>query len=124
MKKNILLIISVFAILAGTFSCKKNNVNKPTYVNITATIKVNQSYQYDLGGFGDEEGASITKQANHFTTSKIEREINTGKIVYYYTPVINYTDTDEVELKSIRGSNGSSVGNNIIITTIKITVTN
>ncbi len=105
-------------------SCKKDTTNDPVTQTITETIRVNQSYQFDLGSFGDEEGASISKQANHFSISSVDREVNTGKVIYKYTPATNFVGTDEVEIKSARGSNGSSPNNKIILTTMKFTVTN
>ena len=51
-------------------------------------------------------------------------DLNTGKIIYTYTPTTNFVGKDEVQLKSSRGSDGSSANNKIILTTIKFTITN
>ena len=117
-------ILTMFLITLFTLSCKKELVNAPQIQTITANIKMNQAYEFDLGNFGDEEGATITKQAGYFTTSLVYRESNTGKITYKYTPANNFVGVDEVKIKSVRGSSGASVGDKIINTTIKITVTN
>ena len=117
-----------FTILFGiTFllqSCKKESTTESTTQTITQTIRANQSYQFDLGNFGDEEGASISKQAANYSISSVDREINTGKVVYKYVPATNFVGTDEVEIKSARGSDGASPNNKIVYTTIKFTITN
>jgi hypothetical protein len=87
------------------------------------SIKSNQTYQYDLGSFGDEEGASISRQASHFQVSKTER-VNYVKIIYTFTPTQNYVGTDEVELKAERGSDGASPNKDITIFVIKFKITN
>ncbi len=113
----------LFSLGLSIQSCKKNNTVEPERISINTTIRLNNSYEYDLGAFGDEEGATITKQASHFSVSALER-LSTGAIFYNYTPTTNFVGTDEVEIKSARGSNGASANNKIILTTIKITVTN
>lgn len=112
-------------ILAGMIfliqSCKKETIIEATTDTITQTLKVNQSYQFDLGNFGDEEGALISKQATHFLISWVDRDIN-GKIIYKYVPATNYVGEDEIEIKSARGSDGTSANNKIVYTTIKFTI--
>lgn len=108
-------------------SCEKNSPTEENGVTnqiINKTISKNQTFQYDLGNFGDEEGASITKQANHFSTSELVRNINTVKIIYNYTPTLDFVGTDEIQIRSARGSNGASPNNLIVNTTIKLTITN
>ena len=123
--RKIFYVICVFSI-ALSMSCEKNSPTEESGTTnqiITQTISKNQSYQYDLGNFGDEEGVSITKQANHFSQSELVRDINTAKIIYNYTPNIDFIGTDEVVIKSEKGSNGASPNNVIVNTTIKLTIT-
>lgn len=118
-------VICIFSI-GLSVSCDKNSPTAESGITnqiITKTISKNQSYQYDLGNFGHEEGASITKQVNHFSTSELVRNINTAKIIYNYTPNIDFIGIDEIEIKSERGSNGASPNNLIVNTTIKLTIT-
>jgi hypothetical protein len=124
MKKIIALLTIVIALTTATPSCTKKSNTDVSSQNISQTIKANQAFEYDLGNFGDEEGATISKQATHFFISSPDRQLNTGKIIYTYQPVIGFTGTDEVELKSARGSNGADPNNKIIYTTIKFTVIN
>ena len=90
---------------------------------INQTLSANQSYQFDLGNFGDEEGASISKQATNFSISSVNKDINTGKAIYKYVPATNFIGKDVVEIKSARGSNGACANNKLINTTIKFTIT-
>jgi len=121
MKRTILILTIIFCILTITQSCKKDKSNK----TIHATINANGTYQYDLGNFGDEEGARISRQATHFQVSKIEIDtINYSKYIYTYIPTQNYIGTDEVELTSEKGSDGSGPNTEITITIIKLTISN
>lgn len=124
MKKNSCILIVLFILAIVTQSCKKNSTIYTASDTIHAAIKVNQSYQYDLGGFGIEEGAQISKQATYFLISTIGRSTNTPNIIYRYVPAINFVGTDEVELQSSKGSNGSGANNKVAYTTIKFTITN
>lgn len=124
MKKIVLFYIILIGLTTFTQSCKKSTDSNPVTLQIIETIKANEIYQFDLGYFGREEAASISIQAKHFSESSIDREINSGKVIYKYLPAINYAGTDEVSLKSARGSDGASPNNKIIITTIKFVVIN
>jgi hypothetical protein len=121
MKKTFIILTISLNILTCTQSCKKDKIENPNTKTIYATIKSNETYQYNLGYFGVEEGASISRQPIHFLESKIER--NSSEIIYTYIPTLNYVGKEEIELTSIRGSDGASIGNNIIITSIKLTIT-
>ena len=122
MKIKILFLALICCIPAFFQGCRKDESKDTSYKTINVTTKANQTYQYDLGAFGIEEGAIITRQGTHFQVSKLER---TGmeKIIYTYIPIKDYTGTDEVELKAERGSDGASPNNKIIVYTFKITVT-
>ncbi len=108
-------------------SCKKtidNNTNQQTTTPQTTTpsIKKNQSFQYEFGLIGIEDGLSISQQANHFEISELRRNNNTGKMIYNYKPGLNYVGTDEVEI-TLNISNGASIVNTIK-TKILLTITN
>jgi hypothetical protein len=103
-----------------SFSCKKEESKQ----SVNQTLKMNEPFQYDLGNFGDEEGATISKQATHFSVSFLEYYSNTGKIVYHYKPDSNYAGTDEVIIRSARGSDGGGSNKNdkILLTTLKFNI--
>lgn len=127
MKRIFRTIIISITLLTFFPGCSKEDIVIHTPVTYTNTNNVNLTtngtYHFDLGYFGDEEGAIISIQAIHFRVSKLERD-STGKIGYTYTPALNYTGTDEVELKSMRGSDGASANNTIIFTKIKFNISN
>lgn len=109
-------------VLAGMISsCKKDHTPITETQTINETIANNSDYTFDLGSFGDEEGASISRQALHYQESSLNRE-NTGSVTYHYQPLSDYIGTDEVQLKSEKGSNGESANNKILLTTIKFMI--
>ena len=126
MKKAVLILAITFCLTSLPQSCKKDSTIEANTKTIDVTLKVNQSYQYDLGGFGIEEGAGIATQASHFRISTTYRDSSgtTPNIFYKYIPATNFVGTDEVTLKSEKGSNGASVKTNITYTSIKFTITN
>ena len=124
MKRCILTLIIPIALLTISQGCSKEDIVLHSPDTNTVTLTRNETYHFDPGYFGDEEGASISRQATHFNVSKLDRDNSTGKIDYTYTPALNYIDPVEVELKSMRGSDGPSSNNNIIITTIKFNISN
>lgn len=107
-------------------SCKTDPMPVSMGKTITINLKVNESYQYDLGGFGIEEGAGISTQAVHYLVSESSRDVsgNTPNIIYRYKPSNNFVGSDQVILKSERGSNGASANPDITYTTIKFTIAN
>ena len=96
MKKNAIHLTLYIALAIVSQACKKDNTSNPETQTLTETLRVNQAFQFDLGSFGDEEGATISKQANHFSISSSDRDINTDKIIYRYTPTTDFVGKDEV----------------------------
>jgi hypothetical protein len=123
MKKILLIAPVVLGLTLFLSSCRKNK-EKETTLLVEATIKVNQPYEYYLGNFGDEEGATITKQANNYLVSATNRDIATGNIVYKYIPALNFIGTDEVEIRSGNGSIDAGLDLKITYTKIKFKITN
>ena len=124
MKKVFWSLTILFGMTFLIQSCKKESTIESKIQTITQTIRANQIYQFDLGNFGDEEGASISKQAANYSISFVDRDLNTGIIIYKYVPATNYVGIDEVEITSARGSNGASPNNKIVYTMIKFIITN
>ena len=121
--KKIVSILMIASCLLVSQSCKKESKIEETNQVINHVLQVNQSYLLDLGSFGFEEGASIIRQASHFSTSELNRN-DIGKITYIYIPTTNFAGTDEVEIRSARGSDGASPCDKIINTTIRFTISN
>ncbi len=116
-----ILIILVFTCFMGCSNDDNNSDEE--IIKVNATISNSEIYTYNLGSFGDEEGASIQKQAENFEISKLERNFPSGEIIYTYKSRSSFVETDYVELKTSRGSNGTSPNTNISIIKITIKVT-
>lgn len=114
MKKIFLISILTFSLI----SCSNDDDVNVTSENIN--ISNTETYEYDLGGFGDEDGARISKQAEHYEISELNRN---ETIVYIYKPAEGFTGSDLVKIEIITGSDGSSPGNVSKIVEIKFNVT-
>ena len=112
-KVSIILILSIIL-----FSCSKDDDINVTTENIS--ISNTETYEYDLGGFGDEDGARISKQAEHFEISELNRN---ETIIYTYKPEEGFIGSDLVKIDIITGSDGSSSGKVSKIVEIKFNVT-
>jgi len=91
------------------------------------SVELNQAetYEYKTGISGDEEGASIKKQAQHYEVSEIVRGSTTNwEAVYRYQAKKDYVGDDEVEIETSRGSDGASPPTEIELITIKFIITN
>lgn len=107
---------------AAFASCTKGGCDPSDDQVVNVTMRANETYSYSLGSFGDEEGASIVRQAKHYQTSRLYRNTDFSNVTYEYKPEQDYTGTDEVELRSEKGSNGASPNDRIITTTIKFRI--
>src|SRR5690554_4602418 len=112
-KASIILILSIIL-----FSCSKDDDINITTENISITNT--ETYEYDLGHFGIEEGARISKQAEHFEISELNRN---ETIVYTYKAEEGFVGSDLVKIEIITGSDGSSSGKVSEIVVIKFNVT-
>lgn len=101
------LIIALFSIAFFSTSCNKDKAPLVKREEVSFTISGNQQFQYDVGLFGPEEGVVISRQASHYSESRISRATQGNRITYFYTPATNYKGTDQVELKKLY-SNGSN----------------
>ena len=110
------------------FILSLTNCNKEETENLVSEIEVtinnSDDYELDLMISGDEEGATIKTQAQHFQKSELIRDANTNwSVVYKYEPLPNYTGTDFVEIETCSG--GESTGCSSVETVrINFTITN
>jgi hypothetical protein len=119
MKKTVML----FVLIGFSVSCSDNgNNSNDTLIEQNVTISNVEDYEYDLGSFGDEEGAGIQVQAENFEISKLESD-NNGQTIYKYRPLSGFVGSDYVELKSGRGSDGASPNTDITIIKITLNIT-
>ena len=111
------ILLTIIGLLC---SCSNDDDNiKTREIEINVIIDNSSTYEYYIGGFGDEEGAEIQIQAAHFERSEIVDYINDRRVDYIYKPTSGYVGNDYVEIKAERGSDGTSPNNRIIL--LKIT---
>ena len=122
MKKTIQLFFYILLAFTLFQSCNKTAKKAEVKETRNYEIKINESFEINLGFFGIEEGASISKQATHYKTSETIRK-DDGNIIYTYSPIKDYVGDDELKIRKSTGDDG--FGNNITMTfyTIKITIT-
>jgi hypothetical protein len=81
-------------------------------VRVSETVNVSlrntDTFEYPTVG-GDEEGATISKQATHHSISEIRRDAETNWIaVYVYRPAAGFVGSDHAEIEVHTGSDGAS----------------
>jgi hypothetical protein len=70
-------------------------------------LRTTDTYQYPTVG-GDEEGALIAKQAQHYRVSEIRRNASTNwVVVYVYQPQGGYVGSDYAEIEIHTNSVGT-----------------
>lgn len=75
---------------------------------ITATLRVAETYELELAT-GDEDGARVLEQAQHFAVSEIRRDASTHwSARYVYEPAADFVGEDRVLLAVLSGSDGAS----------------
>ena len=112
--KNIFLVL---VLSCSLFSCSSDDDVNVTTENVS--ISNSEIYEYDLGAFGDEDGARISKQAHHYEISELNRN---AIIVYTYKPEEGFSGLDFVKIEITTGSDGSGSGSVSKIIEIKFTV--
>ncbi len=121
MKKDCFILLSSFFLFA--FSCITSTDSPIPDDEIPITLENTESYNYNTGITGDEDGASIIVQAKHYEISDIVRNVETNwEVVYKYKPKSGFIGTDFVELELSTGSDGASPSKNIEIIKIKFIV--
>ena len=104
-------------------SCSNDDGNNNEIKTENSTISNSDTYTYNLGSFGFEEGANFQKQAKNFEISELVRTGLKSEIIYKYKAKVNFIGTDYVEIWAGRGSYGASPNTNVKIIKIIITVT-
>ena len=118
-KKNILSLLCIWFL----GSCSNDDGNNNEIKTENSTISNSDTYTYNLGSFGFEEGANFQKQAKNFEISELVRTGLKSEIIYKYKAKVNFIGTDYVEIWAGRGSDGASPNTNVKIIKIIITVT-
>ena len=77
--------------------CKESNLLQ----TVSISLKNTDTYQYPTGG-GDEDGARISTQANHYSISEIRRNAETNWVtVYVYQPTAGFVGSDYADCSGL-----------------------
>lgn len=121
-----IFIVLMIVITVFTISCANDDdavVEKTTVTTaLEVTIGVGEDYFYDLGIFGDEEGAGISTSPTNAEISEIFYELDPDRYVYKYRPEAGFVGSDFVVLTTAKGSDGGSPNPNIEMIEITISV--
>ena len=118
-------VLSSFTLylLISLISCENTTDSNLEVFTKSVRIKNTETYEYRTGISGDEEGATIKRQAKYYDMSEIVRNADTNwEAVYVYKPEPLYSGTDYVELELSTGSDGASPPANIEIIKIQIQI--
>ena len=122
MKKILKLSFIAICIFSITNCNKEEMENVDREVDMT--INNSDDYEMDLMISGDEEGATIQTQAQHFQKSELIRDSSTNwSVVYKYEPLPNYTGMDFVEIETCTGVETTGCSN-IEVVRINLIITN
>lgn len=80
---------------------------------VRPSLKNTDTFQYPAH-VGDEEGASVSTQAKHFSVSEVRRDSTTNwDAVYFYQPASGFVGSDYAAIRIYTGSDGASPNDNI-----------
>ncbi|MCP4604129.1 MAG: hypothetical protein GY847_27010 [Proteobacteria bacterium] len=115
---NLILLLATVVVL---ISCDDDQ--SEDQISVDAQIKNTGIYEYRTGISGDEEGATITKQAQNYEISELVRDASTQfEIVYRYKPKEKFVGFEEVNIRTEQGSDGASPSDVFTTITLRITV--
>jgi hypothetical protein len=119
------LSLSVLAVCLWASACKDLGEEPPVPVPvINVTVRNTETFQRFLVG-GDEDGARIITQAQHFRVSEVRMDASTnwGR-VYFYQPEAGYVGSDYTELELETNSRGTVGKAQVSKLGLRFTVTN
>ena len=94
--KNILKTLLLLVTIPFIVSCQKE---KTKIDEINVTLKNTESYHQTFV-LGDEEGATIKVQAQHYEKSEFIRDESTNmNVVYHYKPITDFVGKDYVVIE-------------------------
>ena len=115
----------LLAALVLVIACEDQEDQADQSSTVDAEIKNTEIYEYHTGMGGDEQGASITQQARHYSISEIVRDASTNyEPVYRYKSAPGFVGTEEVKLTLSEYIIGATIELEATEITISITVTN
>ncbi|MGZ3862592.1 MAG: hypothetical protein ACXVPN_02235 [Bacteroidia bacterium] len=95
MKKMILLMAGIVALSATACRKKEMPPKPPVQQTVDVALKTNQAYTFTLPKNKRNDAYEITANPQHAMISKLGADAS-GNFVYEYTPVSNFSGTDQV----------------------------
>lgn len=95
-----LTITCLTALLLFSFGCRDITDSQNVDEVIKASISNSEVFEYRTGMGGDEEGAVIVQQPEHYKVSTIVRDSTTNfEPVYRYIPESGFQGVSQVEIR-------------------------
>lgn len=119
MKKTVLVLIVCFSMMSCVELFLDDDINypdtgePPTYYEINVGNSNlsfgNNVVETSLGEFREDQSASFKLQAQHYKISELERNQETGEIIYKYQPKEGFAGEDHVEIHAPTDINGNEI---------------
>jgi hypothetical protein len=118
MKKIVLLLFISFSITSCAELFIDDDINYPESDDPITSFEINVGnnslggnniVESSLGTFNNNQSASFRLQAQHYQISRIERNQDTGEIIYLYQPENGYVGEDYVEILAPTDRNGNPI---------------
>jgi hypothetical protein len=122
-KTGILVVCIVVVLLLTACTDSGKEPTQPLPI-ISVSLRNTDTYQYATVS-GDEEGARITRQAQHYRVSEIRRNASTNwDCIYVYQPELGYVGSDYAELEIYTNKVGTPGNTRVSKLGFSFTVTN
>ncbi|MFD2517704.1 hypothetical protein [Salinimicrobium flavum] len=118
--KKVMLFLTFTGVLV---SCSNDENPEAKTIVEEVTISNTETFNYNLGYFGVEEGATVQKHPENADLSEIIHDVVPGDFIYQYKAQANFQGKDYVEIWTGRGSDGASPGNTIEVVKITFNIT-
>ena len=100
-------LLGLLPVVLQTLGCREQGAVE----TVNVSLMNSQAYEYPTVS-GDEEGARISIQPQHYSTSEIRRNAETnGVATFVYQPTAGFVGSDYAELEIMTGSDGASPSN-------------
>jgi len=113
MKKITILLLLIAPLALTISSCRKEGKTVTKTINVQ--LNANESYSNRIPPGDADDMMQITSQAQHYSVSNVSFDPASGNSMFQYTPALNYTGTDEVDITNAEGDhhgNGHAGGGN------------
>ena len=118
MKRFVLLLLICLSVISCVDLFLDDDINYPdtgepvTFFEINVgnnSAEGNSIVKSSLGNYRDDQSASFKLQAQHYQISRLERNQDTGEIIYVYQPKQGFVGEDYVEIFAPTDRNGIQI---------------